>query len=132
MRHLKRVLIADDNRVFRAVLEEVFAAFGAAVESVATGREAFDRLAAGGIDLAMVDILMPQMDGFEVLDRLAAETFAGLSAEERPIIFLTTAVYKGRRWENEARQTHGAHEFLPKPVDPDELRTVLERYFVLS
>ncbi len=123
MRKLERVLIADDNRVFRAVLEEIFAGYGARVVSVANGREAYSKLMGESFDLVVLDILMPQMDGFEVLKKVPPR--------DDLVVFVTTAVYKGRRWEEEARLSHGAAEFMPKPIDPEELRTVLARHFDL-
>lgn len=123
MRRLERVLIADDNRVFCAVLDELFRELGAQVVSVTNGRDAYTKLMAEPFDLAVLDILMPQLDGFAVLRRIRRS--------DRLVVFVTTAVYKGRRWEEEARVAHNAQEFLPKPIDPDTLREKVGKYFQL-
>ena len=127
MRSLRRVMIADDNRVFRAVLRELFEDMKAEVVEAANGRDAYTKVVAESFDLLVVDLLMPQMDGFEVMTKLQA-----VPAAERPVVFFTTAVYKGRRWENEALHTYAADEFLPKPIDPETLTAAVKRHFIIS
>jgi CheY-like chemotaxis protein len=120
-------MIADDNRVFRAVLRELFEDMEAEVVEAANGRDAYTQVVAESFDLLVVDLLMPQMDGFEVMTRLQT-----MPAEQRPVVFFTTAVYKGRRWENEALHTYAADEFLPKPIDSDTLTAAVKRHFTIS
>jgi CheY-like chemotaxis protein len=119
-------MIADDNRVFRAVLRELFEDMKAEVVEVANGRDAYTRVMAETFDLLVVDLLMPQMDGFEVMTKLQA-----VAAADRPVVFFTTAVYKGRRWENEALHTYSADEFLPKPIDSETLTAAVQRHFTI-
>ncbi len=44
-------------------------------------------------------------------------------------MFIVTAVYKSRRWESEARQTYRVHEYLEKPIEPEDLLEAIARYF---
>jgi CheY-like chemotaxis protein len=126
MRSLRRVLIADDNRVFRAALREVFETMHVDVVESPDGRDAYAKIESQDFDLLIVDLLMPQMDGFEVMRKLRAE-----HTDLRPVVFLTTAVYKSRRWEDEGRRTFGADEFLPKPIDVATLTAAIGRHFAL-
>ena len=126
MRPLGRALIVDDNRIFRIVLREVLEELGAEVVEASNGEEALERLRSGPFDLVILDLLMPQRDGFS-----AASELPKLELDPPPVLFVTTAVYKGSRWRNELLTTYGADEFLPKPVDPDDLVRLLGRYFEL-
>ncbi len=127
MQSLRRVMIADDNRVFRAVLRELFEDMNAEVVEAANGRDAYEKVMSESFDLLVIDLLMPLMDGFEVMTKLQAAP-----ADQRPVVFFTTAVYKGRRWENEAIHTYAADEFLPKPIDPETLEAAVKRHFTVS
>jgi len=126
VRRLERALIVDDNRIFRVVLREVLENAGVEVVEAADGDAALRALAEGPFDLVILDLLMPQRDGFSAATRLKE-----LRLEPRPVLFVTTAVYKGSRWRHEVLTTYGADEFLVKPVDPEELLGLLRRYFEL-
>jgi len=127
MRPLRRVIIADDNRIFRAALREVLEGMQAEVVEAPDGRDAYAKITSEAFDLLVIDLLMPLMDGFEVMRKLHAEADG-----PRPVVFLTTAVYKGRRWEDEALHTYGADEFLPKPIDLETLTAAIRRHFTLT
>ena len=62
-----RILIVDDNKVNRLLLSRSVEMLGHAVVLAENGRIAMQRLADGGFDLLLLDIEMPEMDGFEVL-----------------------------------------------------------------
>jgi two-component system OmpR family response regulator len=85
------------------------------------GREAIDRLAAGGIDLVVLDILMPEADGLEVCRRLRRTSAL-------PIIFLSS---KDDELDRVLGLELGADDYLSKPFSPRELlarvRAVLRR-----
>ena len=119
-----RVLLADDSRVFRALMTEVLREEGWKVSEAATGREAYDKALSERPELLILDGLMPHMSGFEVLTKLhqVAPAYA-------PCIFLITAVYKSRRWESEARRDYNASEYLEKPLEPEGLIEAVRRHF---
>ena len=62
-----RILVVDDNRLNRMMLERALAQQGYAVGTAEDGRQALDRLAAEPFDIVLLDILMPEMDGYETL-----------------------------------------------------------------
>ncbi len=121
---LPKVLIADDSRVFRALVVEVLKEHGLEVLEAANGREALDQLLSQRPDLAILDALMPLLSGFDVITKLREKT-----PEYRPTIFIVTAVYKSRRWHTEARQQFQVAEYLEKPLEPNDLLKAVGRHF---
>jgi len=121
---LSRVLVADDSRIFRALMTEVLRDRGLEVLEAANGRDALDALLAERPQLVVLDALMPLLSGFDVITRLREQ-----APDYRPVIFMVTAVYKSRRWETEARQQYHVEEYLEKPLEPAELVEIIARHF---
>jgi len=119
-----RVLVADDSRIFRLLVSEVLRDRGIAVVEATNGREALDHTLSERPELLILDALMPLLSGFDVLSKLREK-----APEYEPIVFIVTAVYKSRRWESEARQTYRVHEYLEKPIEPEDLLKTIARYF---
>src|SRR5438552_18683927 len=67
------LLVADDNRVNRLLLTRSLELQGHTVASASNGRVALDMLRDGGFDLLLLDMEMPEMNGFEVLEQLAVD-----------------------------------------------------------
>jgi len=116
-----RILVADDDGHIREVVRFALAQAGYEVVEARDGREAIDRLAAGGIDLVVLDILMPEADGLEVCRRVRRTS-------EVPIIFLSS---KDDELDRVLGLELGADDYLSKPFSPRELlariRAVLRR-----
>ncbi|MFZ5788644.1 MAG: response regulator [Acidobacteriota bacterium] len=121
---LKKVLVADDSRVFRMLVAEVLREVGLEVHEAPSGREALDTALGVRPELLILDALMPLLSGFEVLAKLKER-----APEYEPVVFIVTAVYKSRRWESEARQSYRVQEYLEKPVEPEELLAKIREYF---
>ena len=119
-----RVLVADDSRIFRLLVSEVLRDRGIAVVEASNGREALEHTLTERPELLILDALMPLLSGFDVLSKLREK-----APGYEPIVFIVTAVYKSRRWESEARQTYRVHEYLEKPIEPEELLKTIARYF---
>lgn len=117
-----RVLLVDDDETIRAHLGTYLERGGLDVDIAADGLEALDRIAARRPDLVVLDVLMPRLDGREVLRRVRAQD-AWL-----PVILLTRV---GESFERAAALEEGADDYLNKPFDPQELlariRAVLRR-----
>ena len=126
MRELKRALVAEDNRISRLVMREMLAGLGVDVLEAADGEEALELIREHHPDLVVSDVLMPRRDGFALATALQDEKIT-----PRPVLVLTSAVYKHAKWKHEALTTYGAHEFLRKPVDSEALLEVLRKYFDL-
>ncbi len=105
----KRVLVVDDEPRLRAFVEIKLRLSGYEVIMAASGQEALDLVQSENPDIMLLDIIMPGMNGFEVLRRL--HTF-----RELPVIALSA----NPDTANEAMSL-GANAFIAKPFDPDEL-----------
>ena len=112
------LLIVDDNRVNRLLLARSVEQLGYSATVAENGRAAMDMLRNGAFDLLLLDIEMPEMDGFEVLEAIKLEpSLLGL-----PVI--VTSSVEGV--ENIVRCIDlGAEDYLPKPVNPVLLRARL-------
>jgi CheY-like chemotaxis protein len=122
-----RALVADDSRVFRICIGELLRDHGFEVDEAAGGREALEVALVYRPELLILDALMPGLTGFDVLGKLREEV-----PEYHPIVFFVTAVFKSHRWESEARQTHGVHEYLEKPIEDATMLAALARHFTLD
>jgi PAS domain S-box-containing protein len=117
-----RILIAEDNEFNVALLQELFAQKGHRVEIVGDGREALARATTGQFDLLLLDIHMPEMDGFQVVKSIRDHERAG--AQRLPIIAFTA---RSRKQDRDLCLAAGMDDFLSKPVKADELWAAIDR-----
>jgi two-component system OmpR family response regulator len=115
------ILIIDDDAHIREVTQYALRREGFTVQTAADGAAGLARAREGGLDLVVLDILMPEMDGLEVCRRLRAET-------DLPLIFLSS---KGDEVDRIVGLELGGDDYLAKPFSPRELvarvRAVLRR-----
>ncbi len=113
------VLIVDDEESQRAPLAAMISAWGFTVETATDGQEALDKLATFAANVIVTDLMMPRMDGFELMKRLGAD------GNMPPAIVLTAF----GNIETAIQTIHdlGAFWFLEKPIQPAALRVLLER-----
>ena len=111
------ILIVDDNEINRMILSETFRDQDKILEAE-NGKEALDliRREPGGISAILLDIVMPEMDGLELLVQ-ANQKFKGLKI----VIFSAFADFS---YAKTALENRGLHYFL-KPIDPDEFQNIL-------
>lgn len=110
-----RVLVADDNESVQALFGKLLRADGHDVLAVSDGAQALDAVQQQHPDVIILDVTMPQLDGFEVCRRLKSEPATRLT----PVVLVTGLSELADRIKGiEA----GADEFLSKPVHPHELR----------
>ena len=107
---LARLLVADDNKVNRLLLTRGLELQGHSVGCAENGRIALDMLRREPFDLLLLDIEMPEMDGFQVLEQLTADP----KLRDLPVI--VTSSLEGL--DNIVRCIElGAEDYLPKPVN---------------
>lgn len=82
----KRILVVDDDDAIRALLFTILRRRGFKVDSARSGREAMERCARCRYSVMLLDLMMPQMDGFEVLNVMAK-----MPQGERPVVIVLTA-----------------------------------------
>lgn len=117
----QKLLLVDDDRELCALMMQYFAEHGYQVESAHDGRAALARIMRGGLDLIVLDVMLPVVDGFEVLRQIRKRSSV-------PIVMLTARTSHSDRIDG---LNAGADDYLPKPFEPDELlariRAVLRR-----
>ena len=115
----KRVLIVDDNRTNRQILEHQARRWGMEPHAVASAQKALERLAQERYDLAILDVQMPEMDGIELARRIRQEF------QKRPPLIMLTSLDQSDVLQ-EVRQEEVA-AVLTKPVKRDQLFDTLTK-----
>ena len=105
------ILVADDNRLNRLKLVHSLTLQGHTVSQAESGRQALEMLQSERFDLVLLDILMPEMDGYQVLERMKNDS----TLREIPVIVISAI----DEMESIVRCIEmGAEDYLPKPFDP--------------
>lgn len=107
-----RILLAEDEKALSKAIVKIFEKNNWSVDAVYNGEDALEYLEAGCYDAAVLDIMMPKMDGITVLKRARAE---GITV---PILMLTA---KSEIEDRVLGLDSGANDYLPKPFDTREL-----------
>jgi signal transduction histidine kinase/CheY-like chemotaxis protein len=116
-----RILVVDDDPRNAFVLTDVLEMHGMTVVQATDGRKAIATLAAGDIDLVLMDVMMPQMDGYETTRAIRKmPEYASL-----PVITVTARAMQGDR---EKSIDAGASDYITKPIDIEELLNCMERW----
>jgi CheY-like chemotaxis protein len=105
-----RILVVDDDPLVLKIVTSFLAAAGHQVHAVLSAEEALESLHRSAFDLAVLDLHMPVMDGFELCARIRAME----GGSRLPILFLT-AHYNGDEWSVRSREL-GADDFVSKPI----------------
>jgi two-component system, sensor histidine kinase and response regulator len=121
-----RILVAEDNAVNQNLVARLFEKRGHYVKVVANGLEALDALELGTYDLVLMDMQMPEMDGFEATAELRKREKQ--TGHHTPIIALTAHAMKGDR---ERCLEAGMDGYLSKPIFAPELDELLGKYIAL-
>src|ERR1700686_4675310 len=108
------ILVADDQAANRELLEELLTAEGYKVACVSNGTAALEQLSIVPIDLVLLDVMMPHLTGFEVCEKIKANSDTYLI----PVVLVTALSDKQDRIEGIKA---GADDFLSRPVDRTEL-----------
>jgi DNA-binding response OmpR family regulator len=116
-----RVLLIDDDARLADLLTSYFADHGVALASARDGASGLDTLARGTFDAILLDVMMPGLDGLEVLRRICGKSRV-------PVLMLTA---RGDEADRVVGLELGADDYVPKPFSPRELlarlRAVLRR-----
>jgi len=107
-----RLLIAEDELDLAEALTVFFEKNHFTVDAVHNGFDAYEYAVTGEYDAVILDVMMPKMNGIQVLERLRSE------GVKTPIMMLTA---KGQKEDRITGFNAGADDYLPKPFDPDEL-----------
>ncbi len=117
----RSILLIEDDMDLCCLMRDYFAEHGFRIEAAHDGRQGLARSIDGTFDLIILDVMLPSLDGFEVLRQLRKRS-------ETPVIMLTARTAEADRV---AGLNSGADDYLPKPFGPEELlariRAVLRR-----
>jgi two-component system response regulator CpxR len=117
----RAVLLIEDDRDLCSLMTDYFVHHGFDVEAAHDGRQGLARALEGSFDLIILDVMLPVLDGFEVLRQVRKRSAT-------PVIMLTARTAPSDRISG---LDTGADDYLPKPFDPEELlarmRAVLRR-----
>lgn len=114
-----RALVVDDSKASRGILADMLRELGFEVIEAAGGREALDLLEQAPVDLALVDWVMPEMDGVELVRALRREN----SLDGLRLIMVST---KAGREAVRSALASGVDEYIMKPVTREMVREKLE------
>ena len=116
-----RILLAEDNPVNQKLAIALLAKFGYPVDTVDNGLQALEAVQRGKYNLILMDVQMPEMDGFEATQAIRKQE----GSRHTPIIAMTAHAMKGDR---ERCLEAGMDDYLAKPLRPDELQEKLNRW----
>lgn len=122
-KHRLKILMAEDNPVNQKVGQRILEKMGHEVTVAATGKEAVDFYNSGIFDLILMDVQMPEMDGFQATSLIRELEKA--TGKHIPIIAMTAHAMKG---DKERCLESGMDGYVSKPIDQGELFTVLEHF----
>ena len=112
------LLIVDDEKEICEMLSRNFRMLGYSVKTASNGIEALDLLAKAPVDVVISDIMMPKMNGMEVLRRVK---------ETHPEIKVIMVTGMAQEETQEQAMSLGAFHYLPKPFDPDLFSQLVQR-----
>jgi DNA-binding response OmpR family regulator len=114
-----RILVADDEPALLRLLEFVLGRRGFIIQGVTNGNAAIEVLKVESPDLVILDVMMPGLDGYEVLTFIRETP----RLEGLPVVMLTA---RAQLDDIQRGLTLGADAYLAKPFDPEELLSVVE------
>lgn len=113
----KKILLVEDSRIIQLLIQTILVDYGCDVQFVSDGKQAMDNLEKEKPDLLILDLMMPVMDGFTLLEKL-----------EKPITFPILVVTARSDYESIGKAIElGAADYLIKPFNSSDLINKIER-----
>ncbi len=137
-----RILVAEDSRINQIVIRALMEERGMVPETVSNGKEAVEAVKKSDFDLILMDVQMPEMDGYEAVaairefERQKRNSEVSVSGSKEqvsgvkrgiPIVAMTAHMMDG---EKQRCLDAGMDDYLSKPVDPDQMFAVLEDHII--
>ena len=111
---VKKVLVVDDSTTDLAKIKGIVADAGCIAVIASTGVDALDKARSECPDLIFMDIIMPDMDGFEACRKLSSDPVT----KDIPVVFLTN---KGEKADRVWAKMQGGKALVAKPYSPDQI-----------
>jgi signal transduction histidine kinase/CheY-like chemotaxis protein/HPt (histidine-containing phosphotransfer) domain-containing protein len=115
-----QVLLAEDNLINQQIAQEILEQAGVLVTVADNGRIAIDKLRSGPFDLVLMDVQMPEMDGYQATATIRSDP----RFEDFPIIAMTAHAMSGDR---DRCLAAGMNDYVTKPIDPAQLIRTIAR-----
>lgn len=117
----KRILVVDDEDILRMLIADTLEFEGYVIEEAENGQEGFEMIKSNAYDLIILDYMMPEMTGMEVLEKIKPLNLIV------PIIMLTA---KAQQADRDLAHQNGAKYFMPKPFSPGDLVNLVDEILV--
>jgi CheY-like chemotaxis protein len=117
----KKILLVDDSGTILMMEKMILAREPYDLVTAKDGKEAIEKAATEQPDLILLDVVMPQLTGFEVLEELRARD----ATKKTPVILVTT---RGEAANVEAGYAGGCNDYVTKPINSVELITKVRNY----
>jgi DNA-binding response OmpR family regulator len=117
---MARVLVVEDEGAIRGLLEAILRSAGHEVDEAASGEQALARLTENDYEVVVLDVMLGQMSGWDVLTEVER---LGLRGSTR-VLALTA---RSQEWDFVLGWTHGVDEYLTKPFDPEVVQNAVRQ-----
>ena len=121
MRQMAKVMVVDDAYSDLKLMESILQSAGHQVVSYADGAQLEERLLAEQPDILLLDIIMPNRNGYEILRALKKDD----RTRRTPVVLVTS---KNQESDRLWGKRQGADEYVSKPFTPEQLLTVVRRF----
>ncbi|TIH16545.1 sensor histidine kinase [Marinifilum sp. JC120] len=116
-----RMLLVEDNPINQQVAEQILEPTGIEIVSAPNGAEAVKMVQESGYDIVLMDIQMPEMDGYEATEIIRN----ALSMKDLPIIAMTAHAMRG---DKEKCLASGMDDYIPKPIDKEQMFSTIRTH----
>ncbi len=118
-----RVLLAEDNEINQMIVVDLLEQWGYTIEVVKNGKEALQKIMRKDFDLILMDVHMPEMDGYTATKKIRSDL--NFPKKHIPIIAMTASALKG---EAEKCLSIGMSDYIAKPFEQDKLKQKIEKW----
>jgi two-component system, sensor histidine kinase and response regulator len=123
-----RVLVAEDNAINQMLAQRLLEKFGYRADAVEDGRKAVTALETVAYDIVLMDVQMPEMDGYEAVG-IIRDPNSGVLNHKVPVIAMTANAMPEDR---ALCLASGMDDYLSKPISPNDLYNMLEKYILAT
>lgn len=123
----KKILVAEDNKINQVVVRKILEKEGISVDAVGNGAEALKALEFTDYAAVLMDIQMPEMDGYQAISLI--REMEKSTGKNLPVIALTASAMEEDR---EKSFQAGADDFITKPIDKTMLLKTIQKYTTVS
>lgn len=118
---MKHVLVVEDDPAVAQMMDQILTLEGYATTLASDGRRAFEALRTNRFDIVVLDVMLPGMDGIEIMKAIREEPLTA----DVPVVIVSAKTDEATTW---AGWKAGCNYYMPKPFDPEELLSILKQH----